>query len=111
MAYLSARLQWTRWMRCCQLCTEKYPECTQLGSILKIDAELLDRYLTEHEDATWLVIGGSPCQDLSERRGPHRKGLRGPKSRLFFSYVRVLQLVFGRVRTVFVFENVTIAIR
>lgn len=40
-----------------------------------------------------LVIGGSPCQDLSRMAGPERKGLKGPSSSLFWEFVRVLDIV------------------
>lgn len=36
-----------------------------------------------------LLIGGSPCQDLSNYK-PDRKGLEGSKSNLFYQYVRAL---------------------
>lgn len=49
-----------------------------------------------------LLIGGSPCQDLSvAKKG--RKGLQGDKSKLFFEYVRVLNQVKPKW---FILENV-----
>lgn len=56
-----------------------------LGDVRLIDARLVALLQPD------LIIGGSPCQDLSRlnRRG---KGLEGPESRLFFEYIRVLEL-------------------
>lgn len=50
-----------------------------------------------------LLIGGSPCQDLSIAKGKDRKGLQGEKSILFWEFVRVLKEVKPRY---FLLENV-----
>lgn len=54
-----------------------------------------------------LLIGGSPCQDLSGLNTVYRKdyetGLKGKKSRLFYAYVDALQTVNPKF---FLFENV-----
>jgi DNA-cytosine methyltransferase len=52
-----------------------------------------------------LVVGGSPCQDLSPAKGHtgKRKGLKGAKSRLFWEFVRCIQEVRPRF---FILENV-----
>lgn len=49
-----------------------------------------------------LLIGGSPCQDLSIAK-QDRKGLKGNRSSLFFEYVRILKLTKPKY---FVLENV-----
>lgn len=49
-----------------------------------------------------LLIGGSPCQDLSAAKSDG-KGLAGEKSGLFFEYVRILQDVKPKY---FLLENV-----
>jgi DNA (cytosine-5)-methyltransferase 3A len=49
-----------------------------------------------------LLIGGSPCQDLSGAQA-NREGLDGKKSSLFFEYVRVLEEMSPRF---YFFENV-----
>lgn len=49
-----------------------------------------------------LLIGGSPCQDLSQAMSD-RKGLNGEKSSLFFEFVRVKNEMNPRY---FLFENV-----
>lgn len=50
----------------------------------------------------YLMIGGSPCQDLSVAKRD-RKGLDGDKSSLFYEYVRILNEVKPKW---FVLENV-----
>jgi len=49
-----------------------------------------------------LLIGGSPCTDLSIAK-KNRKGLQGDKSKLFWEYVRILKLMKP---TWFILENV-----
>jgi DNA (cytosine-5)-methyltransferase 3A len=49
-----------------------------------------------------LLIGGSPCTDLSIAK-KNREGLKGSKSSLFWEYVRVLREVKPKS---FIFENV-----
>ena len=49
-----------------------------------------------------LLIGGSPCQDLSIAK-QNRKGLNGERSCLFWEYVRTLKEVKPKY---FLFENV-----
>lgn len=54
-----------------------------------------------------LLIGGSPCQDLSGLNTVYRQkgktGLKGEKSRLFYAYVDALNTVAPKY---FLFENV-----
>jgi DNA (cytosine-5)-methyltransferase 3A len=53
-------------------------------------------------DNLLLLIGGSPCQDLSiSKRG--RKGLSGDRSSLFYEYLRILELNKPKY---FILENV-----
>ena len=49
-----------------------------------------------------LLIGGSPCQDLSIQKA-NRKGLEGDKSKLFYEFVRILEINKPKY---FVLENV-----
>ena len=77
----------------------------ELGDVRCLD----DAYLAHLADTIQLdlLIGGSPCQDLSRMAGPSRKGLAGSKSSLFFEYARVLAAVRrSRPQVVFVLENV-----
>jgi len=59
-----------------------YPNTIQLGDVTKIKASDLPEID--------LLIGGSPCQDFS-RGNATRDGLEGPKSSLFFEYLRLKQ--------------------
>lgn len=65
---------------------ENYPSTIQLGSVLDINGEDLPQID--------LLIGGFPCQNLSQAmKKEHRKGLEGSKSMLFYEFVRVLNEV------------------
>lgn len=77
-----------------------YPDTIQLGDITKITEEQLDSL--GHID---MVIGGSPCQDLScfKQSIGDNKGLEGSKSNLFYHYVRILKHVNPKY---FLLENV-----
>ena len=60
------------------------------------------RSVTGLEDTIDLLVGGSPCQDLSiAKKG--RKGLDGERSGLFWEYVRIKDLVKPKY---FILENV-----
>jgi len=49
-----------------------------------------------------LLIGGSPCQDLSIAK-KDRKGLGGDRSGLFWEYIRIRDLIKPKY---FILENV-----
>ena len=59
-----------------------FPEIVQLGDVRNIDVKNLPKID--------LLVGGSPCQDLSVLK-QNGKGLQGEKSKLFFEYVRILK--------------------
>lgn len=65
-----------------QVTMANYPDTIQLGDVTKIQGKDLPQID--------LLIGGSPCQDLS-RAKRDRKGLEGEKSKLFYEYVRLLK--------------------
>ena len=79
---------------------KNYPEIVQLGDITKITEEMLDSIMPID-----LVIGGSPCQDLSVYKFDRgdAKGLEGSKSSLFYHYERILKYVNPKF---FLLENV-----
>ena len=79
---------------------KNYPNIIQLGDITKITEEMLDSIMPID-----LVIGGSPCQDLSVYKFDRGEvtGLNGEKSGLFYHYVRILQYVKPKF---FLLENV-----
>ena len=72
--------------------TKNYPDIVQLGSVVG---------LTPPNNID-LLIGGSPCQDLSIAK-KDRKGLDGDRSGLFWEYVRIKEECKP---TYFLLENV-----
>ena len=80
-------------------CTqENFPNTIQIGDVTKLDLSKLDKID--------LLIGGSPCQDLSiavVMVKDKREGLDGQKSSLFYEYVRILKQLKPKY---FLLENV-----
>lgn len=68
-----------------QVAMKNYPNTIQLGDVSKIDGYTLPKID--------ILIGGSPCQDLSNYKYSNGgvKGLEGSKSSLFYHYVRILK--------------------
>ena len=76
-----------------QIANKNYPNIIQLGDVTKFDETKLPKID--------LLIGGSPCQDLSfAGKG---KGLEGDRSSLFYQYFRLLK---ERKPKYFLLENV-----
>ena len=71
-----------------------YPNTIQLGDIKKLKGNMLPKID--------LLIGGSPCQDLSKAKTAG-KGLNGEKSSLFYEYLRLLNEINPNY---FLLENV-----
>ena len=80
--------------------TKNYPDTIQLGDVKTITNDLIASYMGNVEIG--LMIGGSPCQDLSIAQ-KNRKGLDGERSGLFWEYVRILKEAKPRW---FILENV-----
>ena len=77
-----------------QVTQKNYPDTIQVGDVNKLNyLELLD---------VDIVIGGSPCQDLSIAK-QNREGLRGARSGLFWKYVEALEVIHPKY---FLLENV-----
>ena len=77
-----------------QVTQKNYPDTIQVGDVTKLNyLELLD---------IDMVIGGSPCQDLSIAK-QNRQGLRGERSGLFWKYVEALEVIRPKW---FLLENV-----
>jgi DNA (cytosine-5)-methyltransferase 3A len=76
-----------------QIAQKNYPDTIQLGDVVTINTPMLK--------GIDLMIGGSPCQDLSI--AGKRKGLGGERSGLFWEYVRILKEVRPKF---FILENV-----
>lgn len=75
----------------------------QLGDITKITEAMLDSIMPID-----IVIGGSPCQDLSVYKFDRGEvtGLNGEKSGLFYHYARILKYAKPKY---FILENVPMA--
>ena len=73
---------------------KNYPQIEHCGDVTKAD-------FTQYEGFD-LLIGGSPCQDLSIAN-QNGKGLRGERSELFWEYYRALTTVKPKY---YLFENV-----
>jgi DNA-cytosine methyltransferase len=75
--------------------TKNYPDIERLGSVKDVSGAGITAPID-------LMIGGSPCQDLSiAKKG--RKGLSGERSSLFWEYVRIKNEVKPKW---FILENV-----
>lgn len=91
-----------------------HPETIQLGSVKNLAGDNktqkpqyifthdMDGIKSHHTGGLDLLIGGSPCQDLSLAKA-NRQGLKGDRSSLFYEYVRILQETKPKY---FVLENV-----
>lgn len=83
-----------------QTAQRNWSDQIQLGSVTGVTKELIESYSVFCDID--LLIGGSPCQDLS--RAKHGgEGLKGSRSGLFYEYVRVLREVKPKW---FILENV-----
>lgn len=67
-----------------QVTQKNYPNTIQLGDVTKID-------FTKFIGKIDILIGGSPCQDLSIAGA--RKGLSGERSGLFYKFVEALEVI------------------
>lgn len=82
------------------IANKNYPNAIELGDVRNYDLwEYLDGFTWDSID---LVMGGSPCQDLSVAK-QDRKGLDGERSGLFWCYVEVLKRAKPKY---FLLENV-----
>ena len=79
--------------RAIQIAMKNYPDTIQLGDV---------RELKTPPNSIDLLVGGSPCQDLSIAK-QNREGLQGSRSSLFWEYIRIFRIVKPRW---FILENV-----
>jgi len=77
-----------------QIAKKNFPDTIHVGDVRAVKADALPKID--------LLIGGSPCQDLSIAK-KDRKGLDGDRSGLFWEFIRILREVKP---THFVLENV-----
>ena len=88
-----------------QVTKKNYPDTIHIGSVIDIwysDWKLLLAWGQESRTSIDMIIGGSPCQDLSIAK-KDGKWLQWEKSSLFFEYVRLLKEVKPKY---FLLENV-----
>jgi DNA-cytosine methyltransferase len=71
-----------------------FPNTIQLGDVCKIKKEMVGNID--------LIIGGSPCTDLSIAK-KNRQGLKGEQSKLFYQFVRLVKEIRPKY---FILENV-----
>lgn len=76
-----------------QITQKNYPNTIQLGDVTKIDFK-------EYIGKVDLIMGGSPCQDLSI--AGKRAGLQGERSGLFYKFVEAIEVIKPRY---FLLEN------
>lgn len=86
-----------------QVSNKNYPDIIQIGSVNLLELDESWDYNDILNDEIDLLVGGSPCQDLSISKSKTRKGLEGKKSSLFYEYVRILREVKPKY---FILENV-----
>jgi DNA (cytosine-5)-methyltransferase 3A len=67
-----------------QITQKNYPNTIQLGDVTKIDFE---QFIGKID----LIMGGSPCQDLSI--AGKRAGLQGERSGLFYKFVEAIETI------------------
>ena len=67
-----------------EITQKNYPNTIQLGDINNID-------FTQFKGKIDLIMGGSPCQDLSI--AGKRKGLQGERSGLFYKFVEAIEII------------------
>jgi site-specific DNA-cytosine methylase len=72
-----------------------HPGTIHIGDVREVKASMFD--------SIDLLIGGSPCQDLSQAKAKNRQGLKGTRSALFWEYLRILKEIKPRW---WVLENV-----
>lgn len=101
-----------------QISQKNYPDIVHIGDVKQVATAFVEVYSDDpastaqyhklpviggkYRDKIDLLIGGSPCQDLSIAK-KDRKGLSGERSGLFYEYVRILNEVKPKY---FILENV-----
>lgn len=76
-----------------QVSKKNWPDIVHIGDVKNVSNNMVvyDENNNRHEICDIdIIIGGSPCQDLSIAKS-NGKGLQGEKSGLFFEYVRLLK--------------------
>ena len=68
---------------CLHVSATHFPDVEQIGDVTKIDPSRFNQLPVD------LLIGGSPCQNLTKANAGDTSGFSGEKSRLFFEFVRL----------------------
>lgn len=68
---------------CLHVSATHFPDVEQLGDVTKLDPGVFGGCPVD------LLIGGSPCQNLTKANAGDTSGFSGEKSRLFFEFVRL----------------------
>lgn len=69
-----------------QITQKNFPNIIQIGDVKEIDFR---KYLGKID----LLMGGSPCQDLSRAKGNNRQGLDGSRSGLFWYFAKAKDIL------------------
>ena len=73
-----------------RICAASFRNVVHFSDATKFHATCLRKELLSRRYAAVLVLGGSPCQDLS-KLNPRRRGLQAPRTQLFAEIPRVAQ--------------------
>lgn len=74
------------------IASKNHPDIIQLGDVNNID-------FTQFIGKIDLIMGGSPCQDLSISKHD-RKGLDGQRSGLFYKYLKAIEIIKPKILSV-----------
>lgn len=85
-----------------EISAKNYPDIIRLSDVTHVGGEWHEGIHQVPQCSIDLLIGGSPCQDLSVAKGG-RLGLAGKRSGLFYQYVRIMKETKPKW---FVLENV-----
>lgn len=69
-----------------QITQKNFPNIIQIGDVKEINFR---KYLGKID----LLMGGSPCQDLSRAKGNNRQGLNGSRSGLFWHFAKAKDIL------------------
>jgi DNA (cytosine-5)-methyltransferase 3A len=72
-----------------QISGKNWPDINHIGDVRDV-ARKIEDFGMEPID---IIMGGSPCTDLSIIKSKTREGLQGKQSNLFFEYVKILRMV------------------
>lgn len=80
-----------------------FPNTEHLGNVVELTHDKL-KYLPKID----ILIGGSPCQDISAAKSNGSDYLKGERSKLFFEYIRILEWIRenNNPNVLFLLENV-----